>query len=641
MSMFETLIPAVQDMIKQVLPALKGLTTAEVGSIWDSISDYVLQQLSLHKGVQIPGFGTFTFTRQNTDMGNNKFLLIQRPVFIMAEKLVQLHGLKQNKIHTPGDIPVVPLNFAMVSLDTPFSRDLLESCVKETLRIWSQSIYTKKSVDFLFKGIGILTIKSGKVKMKFLKDFISTLDETGALDKALTNNSCLGKLLAHFNDAAFAGAIFKTSFWRLPSKPFRPDTGDSMLSSSETSRKPPSSAFVFPRILVKDLKQKPPVETIVEEAENGNNEGEHKCKEDSDKKGVREIVSPKNLREKHALTPLKIAHINIPNLSKQNVTGGTPVKYDRFPPSHNVKENNWTNPKFFPGPRCRDHNKEMCYVCIQRAQRLFPLRKSNEAKKKDGEDVHFIQHYPMWKDEEDLLKDQMSSLAIREQSQKTAAYHLGVAEAMRSHKTKKPEFNNAFLVDNRPLTAEMKAVKKQVYSQSLQEHLGNRRKKEIKETQETQLVDRLEPVRLAEVLAEQKAKQMKDKMEKAQSYKRALDAQIKKQSPQKPVPEPDSRECVFGKDERAMTVEMRRRERGCMKHQIPAAANNKRRIIVDHVVDQRQDLQTLLSIQKMDLADRNAEREKRKVINQNLQADWKKSMAEKRQREQEEKAFQR
>ncbi|XP_077603942.1 coiled-coil domain-containing protein 81-like, partial [Crocuta crocuta] len=101
MGKFETLIPAVQDMNKQVLPALKGLTTAEVGSIWDSISDYVLQQLSLHKGVQIPGFGTFTFTRQNTDMGNNKFLLIQRPVFIMAEKLVQLHGLKQNKIHTP------------------------------------------------------------------------------------------------------------------------------------------------------------------------------------------------------------------------------------------------------------------------------------------------------------------------------------------------------------------------------------------------------------------------------------------------------------------------------------------------------------------------------------------------------------
>jgi hypothetical protein len=35
-------------------------------------------------------------------VGNKKFVLVQRPVFIMAEKLVQTHGLKQNKVFSPG-----------------------------------------------------------------------------------------------------------------------------------------------------------------------------------------------------------------------------------------------------------------------------------------------------------------------------------------------------------------------------------------------------------------------------------------------------------------------------------------------------------------------------------------------------------
>ena len=54
------------------------------------------------QGVQIPGLGTFTFMRQKLEVGNKKLLLIQRPVFIMAEKLVQMHGLKQSRVYTPG-----------------------------------------------------------------------------------------------------------------------------------------------------------------------------------------------------------------------------------------------------------------------------------------------------------------------------------------------------------------------------------------------------------------------------------------------------------------------------------------------------------------------------------------------------------
>jgi len=101
-AMLDTIVPSVQDLGRQVLPTLLSLSQEEVSTIWANVSEFVERQLSLHKGVQIPGLGIFTFMRQKFEVGNNKFILIQRPIFIMAEKLVQIHGLKQNKIYIPG-----------------------------------------------------------------------------------------------------------------------------------------------------------------------------------------------------------------------------------------------------------------------------------------------------------------------------------------------------------------------------------------------------------------------------------------------------------------------------------------------------------------------------------------------------------
>ncbi|XP_029771230.1 coiled-coil domain-containing protein 81-like [Suricata suricatta] len=87
-------------------------------------------------GVWIPGFGTFTFMKEDTDVENNKFLPIQRPMFILAKKLVWLHGLKQNKMDTPGDIPVVLINSASIALGTSLSRNTVEHCIKKTLHVF-------------------------------------------------------------------------------------------------------------------------------------------------------------------------------------------------------------------------------------------------------------------------------------------------------------------------------------------------------------------------------------------------------------------------------------------------------------------------------------------------------------------------
>ncbi|XP_032215087.1 coiled-coil domain-containing protein 81 isoform X1 [Mustela erminea] len=607
--MLDTIVPSVQDLGRQVLPTLLSLSQEEVSAIWANVSEFVERQLSLHKGVQIPGLGTFTFMRQKLEVGNNKFILIQRPMFIMAEKLVQIHGLKQNKIYIPGDIPVVPLNFVMISLEGPFSRDTVEGCVKETLLFLSRSISIKRNVEFTFKGIGVLVIKGNKVKMRFYKDFLCSVDGSGTLAKALAN---------------------------------RPGTVDSVLSSREISGKRPNSVLAFPRIELKEVENKPPMETIVEEGRK-NRQRKCKLKDQPDKEeGIREILSPKRLRDKQAISPPKMTNATLLNKLERNGSGGKIMNPESLSSPGCLKSE--MKPKLSPVPTCQDHNKagqEMCYVCLQRAQRNSPLCYSEERKRREIEDERLIQQYQILKDQEALLKQQMRSLANREQNQKNAAYNLGVAEAIRIHKNEKPEFYKSFLFDKRPLSPEINALKQEEYSQNLLKQMDNRREKEIKQRQNRELMERLEQVQLTEELAAQRAQYIKDKMEETQCYKRALDAQIKNKPLQLPMFEPDSSEPIFGKDEGELMVEKQKQEQNYMKHQLEAAASHRRRTILQQLVEQKRDLQMLRRTQRERLADRNAELERVNRINQSLQEDWESSAAMKRQRDLEEKAFER
>ncbi|XP_055139142.1 coiled-coil domain-containing protein 81 isoform X3 [Symphalangus syndactylus] len=558
--MLDTIARALQDLGRQVLPTLPSLSQEEVSIIWGNVSEFVGRQLTLHKGVQIPGFGTFTFIRQKLEVGNNKFILIQRPVFIMAEKLVQIHGLKQNKVYTPGDIPIVPLNFVMISLEGPFNRDVVEGCVKETLLFLSQSISMKQNVEFTFKGIGVLMIRDSKVKMRFYKDFLCTMDGSGALAKALAN---------------------------------RPGTVDSVLSSTEALRKWPSSVLAFPRIELKEMENKLPMETLVEEC-GENRERKCKLKDQSDKEeGTRDISSPKRLRDRQALFPAKVTNVSLLEKFDQSESGGKIMTPESLSSPSCLKHDSEMKPQ--TSPACQDHNKA----------------------------------------------GQMKSLATREQNQKNAAYNLGVAEAIRSHKNEKPEFYKSFLFDKRPLSPALNALKQEEYSWSLLKQMDNRQENEIKQRQYRELMDRLEQVQLTEELAAQRAKFLKDKMEETQCYKRALDAQIKNKPSRLPRFEPDSSEPIFGKNEGELMVEKQKREQNYMKHQLEAAANHKRKAILHQLVDQRRDLQMLQRTQREHLADRTTELERVNRVNQCLQEDWERSAAMKKQRDLEEKAFER
>ncbi|CAF4148096.1 unnamed protein product [Rotaria sp. Silwood2] len=201
---------------QQTAASIVNLTDDDVVKIWDAVSAFIESYMKQSKGIIIPGFGTFSFIHKRIDVGNNKFLLIQRPVFALSDKVAQTHGLKFTRYPINGSIPVHPLNYFYIQTQTTYKRDQIEQCVKHVLQVFNRSIAAQRNVEFTFSHIGKLHIRNGKVKMKFFKDFISAVDENGG--KHIIENMCN-----------------------------RPHTCDSVMSEREVTRPPSSSNVILPR----------------------------------------------------------------------------------------------------------------------------------------------------------------------------------------------------------------------------------------------------------------------------------------------------------------------------------------------------------------------------------------------------------
>ena len=79
------------------------------------------------------------------------------------------------------------LNFSALAAESPFERDVIEGCVRETLMLLLRAVASQRSVLFTFRGIGVLVFRNSKVKMHFYKDFLSSMD--GRVLWALSNVS--------------------------------------------------------------------------------------------------------------------------------------------------------------------------------------------------------------------------------------------------------------------------------------------------------------------------------------------------------------------------------------------------------------------------------------------------------------------
>lgn len=116
-------------------------------------------------------------------------MLLQRPVFTLAEKICQLHGVRQTKNPVTGSVPIVQLNYALLSTETPFDRDQVETCTREMFGAMNRSVAQQRAVELVFPGLGRLQIRDSAVKFKFYKEFVNSLDSSGRIMQTMQNVS--------------------------------------------------------------------------------------------------------------------------------------------------------------------------------------------------------------------------------------------------------------------------------------------------------------------------------------------------------------------------------------------------------------------------------------------------------------------
>ncbi|XP_041115501.1 coiled-coil domain-containing protein 81-like [Polyodon spathula] len=613
--MIETLISGNLETGKSSFPTLSRISDNDVDSIWTNVSAFVERQMSLQKGVSIPGLGTFTFSQQKLDVGN-KTILIQRPIFLISEKFAQTHGLKQTKLFCAGDVPVVQLNFTSLSLESPFDRDTVEGCVRETLLLLSRSIAFKRSVLFYFHGIGVISIREGKVKMKFYRDFLNSMDGSGSLVKALSN---------------------------------RPGTCDSVLTARESQARPvTSNTVLLPRIHLGQLG----METVPEEGKEMATGGEGEEEKVTEEPVKGEPLSNRQLPSRQTLTPARVTGISVPDDLERSIKNTAPV--ERLispvpPPAVNDTEQQGSTPPpskravSTPVTACADHcraGQELCYLCMQRARRNVPVYFHEERKRQQEDEERVLMQYQQLKDQAYLDKKQNDMLAARENNKKSAAYNLGVSEAIKASKTAKPTFSSSYIFPKRPGTL-CRFPRQEEYKQSLSLQVEAKKEKEAKSKQDQESLDRLELTQLAEDLAAQTEQHLRNKAEKTMNYQKALDAQVKTKAHGLPSVEPNLEDPIFGStvwtDEKLL--EQRRRAHELYRYQLEVSAKKRRDALLNRIVEQKKEQDMLERNRKELIADRVAHYDKLRSWRASLEETWAKTAEAKRQRDLEEEQF--
>ncbi|WAR07950.1 CCD81-like protein [Mya arenaria] len=433
-----------------------NLSEDDVAAVWESVSSFVEKQMGQQKGVQIQSLGTFTFTQKKLDIGNNKFLLIQRPVFNISEKLAQSQGLQY-------------LNYAAMSFESPYDRDTVESCVREILGAVQRAIGAKRNVELSFSGIGKLAIRDSRVKMKFYKDFINQMDGSGKLLDSMQN---------------------------------RPGTVDSVMSDRCLSRAQSSNTLILPRISNTNVAHVngglPPLEEAAEVQDSGvpmdydNGMGEQEANQPPvnymsnpdgmDGPGIDDMATdaavrhiemgaedvaqagPSYMDADTRPDPLKRASIP-PSRAGSRMAApmamatGVSLLDDLVPSAHTPKSapsiaSQQPSPppgdmlykpqppaqlaplhrsvsfdQMKPGERvvspagsmCGHSNagQELCYLCHQRARRNVPVSFTEERRRREEEEDRLLQQYQYMKDAENVLSDQVDhkeSVRVKKQT---------------------------------------------------------------------------------------------------------------------------------------------------------------------------------------------------------------------------------
>ncbi|NXD17722.1 CCD81 protein, partial [Nothocercus nigrocapillus] len=137
------------------------------------------------QGVLIAGLGTFGTVQEPLRLATGEVLVIRRPVFQIDMDAVWLRGLQYRKVTLPDNLLIEQLDLERLSRATCYSRQVVEGCVEETIRLFSSDVRKRENVAFSFRNIGVLARQRDKVHMRFYAHCTQWLEGTASLIAAL------------------------------------------------------------------------------------------------------------------------------------------------------------------------------------------------------------------------------------------------------------------------------------------------------------------------------------------------------------------------------------------------------------------------------------------------------------------------
>ncbi|XP_039991358.1 coiled-coil domain-containing protein 81-like isoform X2 [Xiphias gladius] len=583
----------VSEADRRTLPTLSQLSENDIDCIWADVSAYIERQMTLQKGVHLAGLGTFTFSQQKLDLGN-KFTMIQRPIFLLAGKLVQSLGLKQTRpLAAATHLPVVQLNFTAVSQETPFGRDVVEGCIKETLLLLFRGLASEQNMFITFQGIGVLSFHNKKVQMKFNKDFVNAMDGTG-------------RLLLAFNN--------------------RPGSSVSLLSGEVSKLQRPQTSNPFTL---------PPVCSHQPDNKAGDKDGW--CLSPApDKRKAGEVPQQRESKSHQTLQPAKMKAVNL----SEEMNPKPPMEATDKP------VNSISPPEVAPKQEeplvnvsCSGHTRagqELCYLCMQRAQRNIPvcLREQQQAEEKAQEKLLLLKEQQ--REKQCIEEEQAKQSEQREHAKQVAIFNLQMSE--KKEKTYCPLYPTSFIFPTRPLTP-AKRIQQHRYMNDLQSQVESRRQCKVRDQQNRLLMERLDRVQLVQEIALHGARQLQQKHERTKHYKRALDTQVGDKKYTDPPVYPADNSGFTRCETAASNAESRERAQKLFQVNYSAATQRKKKELHNHQAQLEKEREMLKHNKTELILDHINHFEKKRDIRKSLEDEWSRSVKLKHQRKEEERRF--
>ncbi|NXV85932.1 CCD81 protein, partial [Calonectris borealis] len=218
-------------------PSLHGLADLELDmsfpcfpgviSIWSSVSKHVRQQLLQEKteAVSITGLGIFHIKKWHS-FENGEVLMFQRPLFSLSRTVAEIRRLQHASVPIPGEIKKVSVSYKKICSDVPYSEEVVQNCMQETLNFFYFILRNREDTDFVLKDVGTLAIRGTEVTMAFCEDFLLSLNKsTYVVEKLLTKKWVISDKEVSLLPSCF-GRVFRIPQFEIRAVPRRASVTD-------------------------------------------------------------------------------------------------------------------------------------------------------------------------------------------------------------------------------------------------------------------------------------------------------------------------------------------------------------------------------------------------------------------------------